>query len=139
VLSSGDQFEQINAARFPDNFNASNSSNDLDNRSDKKGPEPEGVVVGTVDGTTCAFIGLERIDGVMVYDISTPTAHTFVQYINPRDFTVDPRMTWRAPAISGPRVSPSFPRTTRRTARRCSSSPTKSPAPQPFSRSTPCQ
>jgi predicted extracellular nuclease/Ca2+-binding RTX toxin-like protein len=90
VFSSGDQVEQITALAFPGNFNASNTSNDPDNRSDNKGPEPEGVVVGTVDGTPYAFIGLERIGGVMVYDLSDPAAPTFVQYINPRDVTVDP-------------------------------------------------
>ena len=32
-----------------------------------KGPEPENVTVGTVNGRTYAFVGLERIGGVMVY------------------------------------------------------------------------
>ena len=57
---------------FPANFNASNSSNDFDNRSDDKGPEPEGVVIGKVFGRDYAFIGLERIGGVVVYDVSNP-------------------------------------------------------------------
>ena len=32
-------------------------------------------------------MGLERISGVMVYDITTPTAPEFVQYADNRDFT----------------------------------------------------
>jgi hypothetical protein len=68
VWDSGDQFEQITAATFPANFNASHSNNDFDNRSDDKGPEPENVVVGKIDGRQYAFIGLERIGGVMVYE-----------------------------------------------------------------------
>jgi 2',3'-cyclic-nucleotide 2'-phosphodiesterase (5'-nucleotidase family) len=90
VYDSGEDFEQIIAEAIPDFFNASNDNNDLDNRSDNKGPEPEGVTVGTIDGRTYAFVGLERIGGVMVYDVTTPQSPEFVQYINPRDFTVDP-------------------------------------------------
>ncbi|MCW5242254.1 alkaline phosphatase, partial [Synechocystis sp. PCC 6803] len=90
VYDSGEDFERIIAEAIPDFFNASNDNNDLDNRSDNKGPEPEGVTVGTIDGRTYAFVGLERIGGVMVYDVTTPQSPEFVQYINPRDFTVDP-------------------------------------------------
>ena len=90
VYDSGEDFERITAAAIPDFFNASNSNNNFDNRSDDKGPEPEGVTVGTIDGRTYAFVGLERIGGVMVYDVTNPQSPEFVQYINPRDFTVDP-------------------------------------------------
>jgi hypothetical protein len=87
VFDSGDDLERITAARYPANFNASNSNNDFDNRSDDKGPEPEGVVVGKAFGNDYAFIGLERIGGVVVYDISNPRAPFFVDYVNNRDFT----------------------------------------------------
>ena len=88
VYDSGDDFERITAEQFPEYFNASNSNNTFDNRSDDKGPEPEGVVTGIINGRTYAFIGLERIGGVMVYDVTDPMSPTFVQYINNRDFTV---------------------------------------------------
>ncbi|MUG92488.1 calcium-binding protein [Scytonema sp. UIC 10036] len=89
VYDSGDEFEQIAAQLFPQEFNSNNTSNGtFDNRSDDKGPEPEGVVTGVVGDNTYAFIGLERIGGVMVYDISKPTSPNFIQYINPRDFSV---------------------------------------------------
>jgi len=87
VFDSGDDFERLTARVFPDKFNASNSNNDFDNRSDDKGPEPEGVVIGKVFGRDYAFIGLERIGGVVVYDISNPHAPFFVDYVNHRDFT----------------------------------------------------
>lgn len=89
VYDSGDDLETITAAAYPDFFNASNTDNDLDSRSDNKGPEPEGVTVGAINGRTYAFIGLERIGGVMVYDVTDPAAPSFVQYINSRDFTKD--------------------------------------------------
>ncbi|MDY6782286.1 MAG: choice-of-anchor I family protein [Cyanobacteriota bacterium] len=90
VFDSGDDLERITAAAFPDNFNASNDSNSFDNRSDNKGPEPEGVTTGVIDGRTYAFIGLERIGGVMMYDVSDPSSPQFVQYLNNRDFSGDP-------------------------------------------------
>jgi hypothetical protein len=74
------------ASAFPVNFNSNNDENDFDSRSDNKGPEPEGVAVGRIDGRTYAFVGLERIGGVMVYDISKPAAPRFVQYLNNRSF-----------------------------------------------------
>ena len=90
VFDSGDQFERITSARFPDFFNASNTNNEFDNRSDDKGPEPEAITIGEIDGKTYAFIGLERIGGVMTYDITDPTQPQFVEYLNPRNFEVDP-------------------------------------------------
>lgn len=90
VFDSGAEFEQITANLIPDAFNSTNDENDsFDNRSDDKGPEPEGVVLGEIDGRTYAFIGLERVGGIIVYDISRPRNPTFVQYINSRDFTGD--------------------------------------------------
>ena len=87
VYDSGSDFETITAEKIPDHFNCSNDKISLDNRSGKKGPEPEGIDVGVVNGKTYAFIGLERIGGVMVYDISDPSNATFVNYINSRDFS----------------------------------------------------
>jgi len=90
VWDSGDDLERITAAALPANFNASNTNNDLDNRSDDKGPEPEGLVVGKAFGRTYVFVGLERIGGVVVYDITDPYAPAWVTYANHRDFTQAP-------------------------------------------------
>ena len=87
VYDSGSDFEEITAKQLPKYFNCSNDKIKLDNRSGKKGPEPESVVTGTVNGKTYAFVALERIGGVMVYDISDPANATFVNYINSRDFS----------------------------------------------------
>jgi hypothetical protein len=89
VFDSGSDFEQITAAAYPKYFNASNKNNKLDSRSDAKGPEPESVTICKVGGKTYAYIGLERIGGVMLYDITDPAAPFFCDYINSRDFTVD--------------------------------------------------
>lgn len=87
VWDSGDQFEQYfaDAAHgYAAIFNASNDNVDLDNRSDNKGPEPEGVVVGKVNGRSFAFVALERIGGVMAYDVTNPLAPRFAAYANTR-------------------------------------------------------
>ena len=65
TFDSGDALELITAEVFPAHCNVSNSNNTFDNRSDDKGPEPEGVVVGEILGRRYAFIGLERIGGVV--------------------------------------------------------------------------
>jgi hypothetical protein len=62
-----------------------NEGNALDSRSDAKGPEPEGLAVGKIGNKTFAFIGLERIGGVLVFDITNPAAPTRVDYLNTRD------------------------------------------------------
>lgn len=88
VYDSGDDIEQITAALFPANFNASNTNNNRDDRSDNKGPEPEGLALGKLGDRTYAFIGLERIGGVMVYDVTNPLHPEFQHYVNPRNFGV---------------------------------------------------
>ena len=59
--------------------------NARDSRSDAKGPEPEGLALGKIGNKTFAFIGLERMGGVLVYDITNPLAPTRVDYLNTRD------------------------------------------------------
>lgn len=90
VYDSGDDFEQIIATLLPQDFNSNNDENgSFDDRSDDKGPEPEGVTTGVINGRTYAFIGLERVGGIMAYDVTNPSNPTFVQYINNRDFSGD--------------------------------------------------
>nr|WP_321396119.1 choice-of-anchor I family protein [uncultured Desulfobacter sp.] len=87
VFDSGDQLEQLTAAALPFDFNSNNDENDsFDSRSDDKGPEPEGLTIGTINGRTFLFLGLERVSGIMVYDITDPNAPEFVQYLNNRNF-----------------------------------------------------
>ncbi len=88
VWDSGDQFEKKLAELLPAYFNSDHAETAFDNRSDNKGPEPEGLAVGRMGAKTYVFVGLERIGGVMVYDVTTPTAPVYVTYINSRDFTV---------------------------------------------------
>jgi hypothetical protein len=87
VYDSGNDFETITARLFPENFNASHTNNDLDSRSGRKGPEPEYVDTLRIGKKVYAVIGLERVGGIMVYDISNPESPVFYDYINTRDFS----------------------------------------------------
>jgi len=85
VYDSKDDLEMITATNsYSVLFNASNTNNTRKDRSDDKGPEPEGVTIGTIGANTYAFIALERIGGVMVYNINNPAAPVFVTYANNR-------------------------------------------------------
>jgi hypothetical protein len=87
VWDSGDLFEQVTAVTYPTRFNASNTNNTRDNRSDDKGPEPEAITTGVVAGRTYAFVGLERVGGVFAFDVSDPAAPEYQLYVNSRDFS----------------------------------------------------
>ncbi|TSD57811.1 choice-of-anchor I family protein [Aeromicrobium piscarium] len=88
VFDSGDEFERIVAEALPEHFNSNHSESNFDGRSDDKGPEPENLAIGQVGDRTYAFIGFERVGGVIAYDITDPTAPEFVRYTNERDFSV---------------------------------------------------
>lgn len=88
VFDSGQQLEEITGQAYPTHFNANSTNNTIDDRSDDKGPEPEGVTVASVFGRTYIFVMLERIGGAVIYDASNPAAPRFVTYVNTRDITV---------------------------------------------------
>lgn len=91
VYDSGDVLEQITASVYPDDFNSTNDENEtFDNRSDNKGPEPEALALGRIYDRTYAFVGLERMGGIMVFDVTDPLNPEFVQHVNNRDFSGDP-------------------------------------------------
>ncbi|RFS15766.1 choice-of-anchor I family protein [Emticicia sp. C21] len=52
-----------------------------DARSDDKSIEPEAIAIGRVGSKLVAYVGMERVDAVAVYDITNPTAPVFVKTI----------------------------------------------------------
>ena len=56
-----------------------------DARSDDKGSEPEAVVVAKMGNKNILFVGLERTDTVIVYDITNPSAPQYLQSIKTGD------------------------------------------------------
>ena len=90
VYDSGDDFAQTLLQEYPNEFNSNNDDNSsFKSRSDDKGAEPEAIEIAMINGKRFAFIGLERMGGVMVYDITDPTAPSFVSYYLNRDFNID--------------------------------------------------
>ena len=89
VWDSGAEFAQEVFNAYPNNFNANNDDNSsFKSRSDDKGCEPEAVEIAMINGYRLAFIGLERMGGIMVYDLTNPNQPSFVSYFLPRDFSV---------------------------------------------------
>ncbi|MFC4402620.1 choice-of-anchor I family protein [Gracilibacillus xinjiangensis] len=89
VYDSGSDFEEIILEAMPEHFNTNNDELKYDGRSDSKGPEPETIITGQIDGTTYAFVALERFSGIMIYDLSNPMSPEFVSLISSRDFSED--------------------------------------------------
>lgn len=107
VFDTGDAFEQIAASQTPALFNANDGAPaKWDERSDDKGPEPEGITVGVIAGRPYAFVGLERAGGgVLVYDLSNPRQPLFVGYFRTDD-DISPEGLTFIPAADSPTGSP---------------------------------
>lgn len=73
VWDSGDAIERLLSAEHPELWQ--------DGRSDNKGPEPEGVALLDFEGNTIVFIGLERINATMTWDITDPFNPEFLEWI----------------------------------------------------------
>lgn len=54
----------------------------FDDRSPDKGPEPEALTVAQINNYMVAFVGLERQNGLLAFDITDPTDPLFIGYIN---------------------------------------------------------
>jgi hypothetical protein len=91
VHDSGDLFERLTSTdpTFGSIFNASNTTGNpvRKNRSDDKGPEPEGTTIGMIRDTVYAFVSLERQGGVLIMNVNDPANPRLVQYINNRNLT----------------------------------------------------
>lgn len=88
VFDSKDLIEQITASHpaLSGLFNASNGSGaaTAKNRSDDKGPEPEGVTTAFINGNHYLFVSLERVGGVMIFNVDVPNSPVYVGYYNNR-------------------------------------------------------
>ncbi|MEJ2584684.1 MAG: choice-of-anchor I family protein, partial [Robiginitalea sp.] len=77
IYDSGNDIGQQTLRLTPDRFN------DNDGRSDAKGGEPESVAILQLrNNKWLLFVGLERTDQVLVYDISNPYRPRFLQILS---------------------------------------------------------
>jgi DNA-binding beta-propeller fold protein YncE len=92
VFDTGSELERFAAANDPASFNTDNTAgSDPDNRSDDKGPEPEGVDVGRVGRSTYAFLAAERQGGIYAYDLSDGRHGPRLSgYVNTREADLGP-------------------------------------------------
>lgn len=89
IWDSEDEFAQTLLNLHPADFNSNNDDNDSQkSRSDDKASEPEAIEIAEINGFMIAFIGLERMGGVMVYDVTDPSNPSFVSYFLNRDFNL---------------------------------------------------
>ncbi len=102
VWDSGNDFERITAGLVPTIFNSRGDPGSFDTRSDDKGPEPEAITVGLVEGRALAFIGLERTGGFFVYDVTNPTSPVFLAYEPAGPGDIAPEGMEFVPAASSP-------------------------------------
>ena len=80
VFDSGDQVDRITASIHGASFNNDEDTNEGDTRSDAKGAEPEALAIGKIGEQSYAFLGLERMGGIMVFNITNPYNVEFVDY-----------------------------------------------------------
>lgn len=80
VFDSGDQIARVTASVHGNAFNNNEDENKGDTRSDDKGAEPEALTLGKVGNRLFAFVGLERMSGIMVFDITNPYDVKFQDY-----------------------------------------------------------
>ncbi|MFN6246947.1 choice-of-anchor I family protein [Microcystis sp.] len=112
VFDSGDDFEQILATfsatpLTPSIFNSDGTPSSFDSRSDNRGPEPEGLALGTVGNRLYSFVGIERAGGFMVYDITNPSNPLFTNYINDSQLgDISPEGLLFIPAADSPNGTP---------------------------------
>jgi len=92
IFDSGDHLEKMTANKLPTYFNSNHTDNNsFKGRSDDKGPEPEAIEFAKIGNDLFALVGLERIGGVVVYEINDPKSPKFVSYLNNRNFMADPK------------------------------------------------
>jgi hypothetical protein len=115
VFDSGSMIEEFVRANAPLTFNMNNGSTTaIDTRSDDKGPEPEALAYGQIDGRHYIFVGAERQNGIFQFDITDLSRVSIVGYFNIVDGTkvvtgsqyVSPETIVFVPAAASPTGKP---------------------------------
>ncbi len=85
------------------NIDAEDGIDTFDGRSDDKGPEPEAIATGVVNGRRYIFAGMERQNGILMFDAQNPANPKFAAYINNvADGLVAPESITVLPAAANP-------------------------------------
>ncbi|WP_152285776.1 choice-of-anchor I family protein [Flavicella marina] len=95
VYDSGNDIAKETLIETPDVFNGG------DKRSDDKGAEPESVTTLSLGNRHILFVGLERNNQVLIYDISNPIAPGFLDILS-HDGDIGPEGLLVVPAADSP-------------------------------------
>jgi hypothetical protein len=85
VWNGGTGAKVLDYNKLENDFIGAFSSKYDDGRSDNKGVEPESITVGKIDNRTLVFVGLERVDAVMVYELIGTSSFNFLQVLETGD------------------------------------------------------
>ena len=98
VYDSGNDIAKQTLDLTPESFNGGEKS---DKRSDDKGAEPESVATLSLGDRHILFVGLERNNQIMMYDISNPMAPVFLTILS-NDGDEGPEGLLVIPAVDSP-------------------------------------
>ena len=83
VFDSGSMIEEFVRNNYPLTFNMnSGTTTAIDTRSDDKGPEPEALAYGEIEGRQYIFVGAERQNGIYQFDVTDLNKVRIVGYFN---------------------------------------------------------
>ncbi|WP_205695512.1 choice-of-anchor I family protein [Conexibacter sp. SYSU D00693] len=107
TYDTGAELEQTAAAFQPDLFNSEGTAATFDQRSDNKGPEPEGVGTVELGRRTLAVLGAERLGAIYTYDLTAdPGRAVLVGYSPSSAGNVSPEGVDTVPADQSPTGRP---------------------------------
>lgn len=105
VFDSKNELEKLTQTYMPTLFNQEDGV--IDGRSGNKGVEPEALAVGEIQDSVFAFVGLERQNAIVVFDITNPSNVKFVKYlITQTDGDISPEGMKFVPASNSPTGNP---------------------------------
>lgn len=114
LVADTGSFEELLLTLSPTlhNMNGESSSNGtttFDGRSPDKGPEPEAIATGSINGHRYIFVAMERQGAILMYNLDNPADPTFVTSINNlTDGLVAPESITFLPASDSPTGEPTL-------------------------------
>ncbi len=78
LVSDTGLLEELLLSLAPDKHNMNGKLSKYDKHSDDKGSEPEVLVLATLNGKKITFVGMERQNGILAFDLTDPSLPKFI-------------------------------------------------------------